>query len=580
MIRQFRWQGTWTYVIGSIALGAMGYGIGYALHEARLQAAPPAETASLPTDTALAAETRLALLSPSDNEEVVLAQRKRVMGRLKSLDAVRRVATMMRPLVDRALRLPAVQGDLAALARSAGVSVEQYRGYFAAKQEADLLLESGGDPNARSVSDAIGVAQFMVGTGQRCGLAVNLSASNLVSRQISALEKQIDSLSLQPETWTKPVPKALRGVVPTLPTAASGKEGSQLPAAGSAATPEDVWTRDQWIAYRKSQWDRLVAKRRQVDHRFDPKRAIPAQTRYLLSLTRRYGGVDWALQAYHGGEAGAAKTMRLFASEARTVASRGWVPYSLLYAHVSPTGTPSAFSYLFGRSDDHRYYWWKVLMAERALNLYRQDPEEFEREWQALHPGLSSDAVYYPEPESLQFADDGALRAAYLDGTLVALPANAASLGVRTENLAALDPSSAGLQKGLRPEAMGALLRLVGLYRGFGGRDSLVTTSLVQSNAYRRLWEARYPSPPPVAGVPRDPEFHTTGLTFDLVRPERDWDRKVLEYALGRLSDTLRISWRPERSPGGRRYHVVVNPAYRREMVDYYQRAVHPKSRV
>jgi hypothetical protein len=46
----------------------------------------------------------------------------------------------------------------------------------------------------------------------------------------------------------------------------------------------------------------------------------------------------------------------------------------------------------------------------------------------------------------------------------------------------------------------------------------------------------------------------------------------VLEYSLGRLYDTLRISWRPETEAGSRRYHVVVNPAYRSEMVGYYER--------
>ena len=39
------------------------------------------------------------------------------------------------------------------------MSLAEYRRYFRGKQEADLLLESGGDPNARSVSDAIGVAR-------------------------------------------------------------------------------------------------------------------------------------------------------------------------------------------------------------------------------------------------------------------------------------------------------------------------------------------------------------------------------------------------------------------------------------
>ena len=42
--------------------------------------------------------------------------------------------------------------------------------------------------------------------------------------------------------------------------------------APAASSTEGIWTRDQWIAYRRSQWDRLVEKRRQVDHRFDPEK--------------------------------------------------------------------------------------------------------------------------------------------------------------------------------------------------------------------------------------------------------------------------------------------------------------------
>ncbi|HTE19842.1 MAG TPA: hypothetical protein VK689_15870, partial [Armatimonadota bacterium] len=475
-----------------------------------------------------------------------LAQRKRIMGRLRSLEQIRRVATTIRPLVDRAAAGPAVQADLRALAASAGMAPDQYREYFKGKQEADLLLESGGDPNARSVSDAIGVAQFMVGTGQRCGLRVNLAASNALSRQITTLEHQMTALEALPDTWSRAAPAGFQN---------------------SAAADGGVWNRDRWLAYRKGQWKALVMKRRRVDERFDPVKAITAQTRYLLRLTRRYGGIDWALQAYHGGEAGASRTMRLFGAGGRRVS------FTELYRRVSPTATPAAFSYLFGRSDDHRYYWWKVLMAERALDLYRRDPAEFERQWRALQPGLSADAAYYPEPAPLQFADAAALQEAYSSGVLVPLPSSAGSLGLQTANLAVLEPGRGTLHKGLRPEAMGALLRLAQHYASFGGREPLTLLSMVQSADYRHMWLARYPPKPLPPNVPRDPEFHTTGLTFDVKTPADNWDRKVLEYALGRLYDTLRISWRKEDDGGSRRYHVVVNPEYTAEMVEYLQRA-------
>jgi len=529
-----------------------------------------------PAVAAEAAPPVVALQAPGA-ERIIEAQRKRIMGRLRSLEQVRRVATTIRPLVDRALDSPTVQDDLRVLASATGMTTEQYKRYFAGKQESDLLLESGGDPSAHSVSDAIGVAQFLAGTGRQCGLRIDAAASNGLTRKIRLIERQIEWLESQPPTWAKAVPPALSGVVPTMPASETASaDASELPAsAPQPSTVEGVWSRDQWLAYRKAQRAPLLAKRRVVDERYDPAKAIMAQTRYLVRLTRRYGGVDWALQAYHGGEAGASRTMRLFAegTGARTyLASRGtsyggagmgrWLPYTEMYQRVSPTGTPAAFSYLFGRSDDHRYYWWKVLMAERALDLYRKDSAEFERQWRGLYPGLSADAVFFPDTAEHQFADDQALAAGYRGGALVRLPAHAGSLGIRTQNLAALAPTSAGLHKGLRPEAMGALLRLARIYRSHSGQEPLTAVALVQSNAYRAAWDARYPRSPLPPGIPEDPEFHSTGYTFDLATPTRDWDRKVLEYSLGSLYDTLYISWRKETVGGAKRYHVVVNPKY------------------
>jgi hypothetical protein len=633
-----RWRSPWIYAAGGLALAGAALAVGMRLSQPGAAPTPPTlETAAVrPAARAARPAAPAASASEADAVEgVVQAQRKRIMGRLRSLEMVRRVATTVRPLVDRALEQPAVQADLRALALSSGMSVSDYKRYFAGKQEADLLLESGGDPNARSVADAIGVAQYLAGTGARCGLHVDLGASNALSRQIYGVEAQMTWLEAQPEGWSRPAPAALVAatarpkkavaakkasavvkkpvakapapVVPSTPASAAAAsvptEGTPAPAApvpqgaspasvvpaspASAASPAaeptappvpeakpapaapgGSWSRDRWLAYRKQQWQNLVAKRRRVDERYDPAKAVTVQTRYLVGLTRRFGGVDWALQAYHGGEAGAMKTMALFArSGSAQLGSRGGsLSYADLYRRMSPSGTPEAFSYLFGRSDDHRYYWWKVLMAERALDLYRKDPKEFEKQWKALQPGICADAAYYPAPSALQFADNGALREAYHDGTLVRLPGNAYARGIQTENLAALAPDNAELHKGLRPEAMGALLRLAELYRGFGGRSPLTVTSMVQSNAYRGLWNARYPQPPLPPDVPKDPEFHTTGLTFDLQRPASDWDRKVLEYALGRLYDTLRVSWRLERDAASRRYHVVVNPAYKAEL--------------
>ena len=68
-------------------------------------------------------------------------------------------------------------------------------------------------------------------------------------------------------------------------------------------------------------------------------------------------------------------------------------------------------------------------------------------------------------------------------------------------------------------------------------------------------------------GIPKDPEFHSTGLCFDLQPPRDEWSKKVLEFSLGRLYDNLRISWRKERDKAGMRYHVVVNPEFKEELI-------------
>ncbi len=475
------------------------------------------------------------LLPPLHPAAIVLAQRKRVMGRRASWAHIARTAVAIRPLIDAALRRPEHQAALRALSSGAGMDVDQYRAFFAAKQEADLLLESGGDPDAISSARACGVAQFLASTGRKAGLRVDLTASNRLTTQIAGLDRSLAWLAKQPAEFSRP------GV-------------------GSVN-----WTRDEWIRRRTAQRAALATRRRRIDHRFDPEKAIPVQTRYLLSLTRRFGGIDWALQAYHGGEAGASRLRALVAPARSRLASRGLRPgfhgYAITYSLCSPSDAPAAFGYLFGRSDDHRYYWWKVLMAEQALNLFRADRDEFDRQWRSLRPGEGMVHALYPNLVERCFQDDEALRTAYAAGELIRLPGGA---GWRTAPDPSLRPELAHLFKGLRPEAMGALVRLERVYRRFGGRSPLVLDRLVQSADYARSRQAReQPDTEPDAS--RQPDPCTSGYLFTLRPPVEQHDRKVLTYALGRFYDSLRLSWWEERDAAGRRYLVVVNPYFREE---------------
>lgn len=612
---------------------------------------------------------------PDRVEQVVLSQKKRIMGRKKSLLYVRRIVEEIAPLVERALEQPSIQEDLKALATEMGLTLPAFKEYFKRKQEADLLLESGGDPNARSVANAIGVAQWLASTGRSQGLRIDLAASRQLTVKIDRLIADLEMLEAQPPSfaraapawWKEPsparttpamqaerktkaqagktlsdpappageAPPAAAGELSTPETTATTPASAPTHAAGppsppaAAATPTDgasapvelapsnaapaplgqdvsipsattrpapsaapsrpEWTRDRWINYRKWEIRRLQAKRRKVDERYDPEKAIAAQTRYLVRLARRYGSVDWALKAYHGGEAGVARTVAYYLGDRRRQfastegAIRGVLPsrgggvtrvrpplsYADLYFGITPRTHPDAFGYLYGRSDDHRYYWWKVLMAERAIALYRRDPEEFKRQWLALRPGQRMEVTWYPRHEELTFRDVPALSRGYAEGKLVRLPADFRARGLELSNVAPLDAANAYYYKGLRPEAMGALLQLAALYRRHGGKAPLRIISLTQTEQYAALLAARYPTPPPKEPVaPEDfpIDLHPTGLTFDLQQPAAGWDRKVLEYALGLLSDRGRIYWLIERERGPARYHVCPNPKYAKSL--------------
>jgi len=129
--------------------------------------------------------------------------RKPVMGRRSSLEDVKRVAEQIGPIVDASTRQTAVQGGLREMAQEKGVSPETARGEWIRLQEADILLESGGDPDAMSSAGAVGVSQWMPGSGRHRTLMVDLSASIRLTGKINSLKQQIAWL----DYWRQPGPK-------------------------------------------------------------------------------------------------------------------------------------------------------------------------------------------------------------------------------------------------------------------------------------------------------------------------------------------------------------------------------------
>jgi len=489
---------------------------------------------------------RLDLPEPDRARIIVSYYQKPVMGRRASMRDVERIVMDIAPILERAARQPEVVAPLERIAEDDGTTVEAARERWVRLQEADILLESGGDPEDVSSANAVGVAQWIYETGRRAGLKVDLPQSNALTAQIDPLKRDVAWL----EYLAAPGPKTN---LPGSPRISLTEAAARLPG-------------------ENARLEQLRAQRRMVDERYDPEKALFAHTRYLLGLYRRFPDLQWVFQAFHGGEAGVARTLAKYMgpgwkgtpADAIRAGNRGRrLTYEHVYFTSGPTSHAAAFSYLYGRGDDHRHYWWKLRAAEEAFALNRRDPAAFRRTWESLLPGRAKEAMWYPQGPDEAFTTPADVEGGVRAGALV---------GVAASPNVALRPVSRGTDA-LRPESAG-LLRLLGTeYHRAGGKDPLVIGDMsVSSERIRKLANGHVASPWPPnplltalpgGGPPGDFNYHATGWAFDIPRPSDDAKRKTLEYAIGWLRDHD-VLWFMEETDGGpRRYHIVPNPGFR-----------------
>jgi len=536
----------------SAICGLLLAGCGRVTPPAVLAPSPPLdlEEASAMTASSTTATLPLALGREQLPPRIIDSLRKRIMGRRASLPDIERIVKEISPLLAAAARQPAAEKTLRRIARDSGLSLEAARARWIALHEADILLESGGNPDAVSVSEAVGIAQWLAGTGRRAGLSIHLAESKRLTRKIDDLKRRIAWLEylLRPDAD----PNA-----PGAPKITRAEARTKLPTL-------------------RQELEKLRAKRRRVDQRYDPQKALFAQTRYLMRLYARFPGFDWVFQAYHGGEAGVQRTLkkylgRAWPGSAAVAIRRGRAGKPLRYEHLylatRPRTHPAAFGYLYGRSDDHRYYWWKLRAAQEAIALYRRDPAAFRRAWESLLPGRAKEAYWYPDAPNEAMADLPALEAACREQRSV-------PIGDRAEYVVPNTPSP--LHATLRPEAKGALILVATAYRRAGGSGRLTVGDLTLTQADLDRAKALRPPvvtgplwPPdpdagkrPGGGPPPDFDFHVTGFAFDILTPSNARQRKILEYALGYFADREILWWMDEARYGPRRYHVVPNPRY------------------
>ena len=113
------------------------------------------------------------------------------------------------------------------------------------------------------------------------------------------------------------------------------------------------------------------------DDRLKPEKAIPAAAMYLAGMQQRYGGLDWAVWAYHCGE-GCVADFRAMAKNAKGLDDP---PPSVakVFFGCSPVWNRDLCEAIRAQMDrDYSpTYWFRVMRAEQLLRMYRDDQTEF-----------------------------------------------------------------------------------------------------------------------------------------------------------------------------------------------------------
>jgi soluble lytic murein transglycosylase-like protein len=199
---------------------------------------------------------------------------------------------------------------------------ERRSGLSASLIEAIAYLESWGKAKAESPAGPKGIMQIAEGTGRRMGLKI-----------IRAKRYRIQSRRAQVRL----------------------KSGKRVTRTVRCRIPYTVTVRDD---------------------RFVPARAVPAAAVYLANLERKFGGLDWAVFAYHCGEGCTSEFL------------------SLVRESGFKKDPPSVAEVFFGASPAHnqrlyeaiRYhmerdysptYWFRIMRAQQLLAMYKKQPKEF-----------------------------------------------------------------------------------------------------------------------------------------------------------------------------------------------------------
>ena len=274
---------------------------------------------------------------------------------------------------------------------------------------------------------------------------------------------------------------------------------------------------------------RLQRQRARIDDRFDPRKALAATVRYLELAEQHFERADLAVESYHMGIGNLQDVLDDYDGGKA-------VPYAQLSFDTAPDHHSSAFNLLAGFGDDSSLYYWRVLGAQRVMELYRTDRAELSR-LSSLQTAIDSRAYVLHPPQAVHpFATPAALGEAYTQRTILPLPSNARALGLAYDpgigSLAGQLHVARALYRGLRGPALDLLIEFAARVRALaGGAVTLIVTSAVSDLRYQQLLGV---SDPPAAG----------GWSFTIARRYvKEAQAAAVQAMLDRLQALDVIAW-------------------------------------
>jgi hypothetical protein len=291
---------------------------------------------------------------------------------------------------------------------------------------------------------------------------------------------------------------------------------------------------------------RLRERRRAVDERFDPGRALDATARYLAMAERRFGREDLAFVAYHMGMGNLENVLRDYSGvrggAIAGVVRRERLSYAKVYFDSTPARHAAAQRRLASFGDDSSNYLWKLGAARRIMRLAGTDRAALERLAALQTAKNSAEEVLHPASETVRFAGPAPLREAWDEDDITALPHRPRVTGlVRDPSMGELAErlrQPRGLYRGLRPAALAAALYIGAQTRALSGDAPLVVTSTVRDERYQRLLVTRNRE------ATRNYSLHTTGWAFDVGRTYRSRRQALaFQFVLDRLQVLDVIAW-------------------------------------